>query len=183
MTPEILAAVAALGVVAALIFARRVSGGAGDLSSEQLPVKTVRSFAESEIRAQGFRVDPATVVRIAWIESSNRARSAGAVRFDPSAVGDDGRSLGLMQTQLTTAQDLAGNFGYTTFGFPMRADLFGPQASVYFSAAYLDWLSHYGGQRRSEEWIVRSYNGGPGHRTASTNGYWRLYREAEGILG
>lgn len=181
MTPEILAALAGVGLVAALIFARRVSGGAGDLSSEQLPVKTVRSFAESEIRAQGFRISADMVVRIAWIESSNRARSAGQMRFDPSAVGDGGRSIGLMQTRLTTAQDLALNFGYTTFGVPSRDDLFGPQASIYFGAAYLDWLSHYGGRRRSEEWIVRSYNGGPGNPGLPS--YWPNYNEAKRILG
>lgn len=142
-----------------------------------LPLENVRDLARQAIGIGNFNVPVERLVRIAWIES----------HFDPSAsrwevhIGDT--STGLAQTLLGTARWLAKDMGYTAYGVPSLSDLASPQISLYFGAAYLDWLSRYRGQSRSEEWIVRSYNGGPGHSTAATNNYWNKYRKAVGEVG
>eukprot|EP00899_Mesostigma_viride_P014269 jgi/Mesvir1/22843/Mv25123-RA.2 len=108
---------------------------------------------------------------IAEIESGYRPH---AYRWE-EALGEP--SVGLMQTLLSTARWLATDMGYVAFGVPTLEALMDPWISLYFGAAYLDWLSHYGGRPQSLEFMVRAYNGGPGGATSSaTLAYWRKYQ-------
>lgn len=120
------------------------------------------------------------LVTMAWIESSWR----------PGVTGDDGTSFGLMQVLRTTAQWLAGEMGASLYGRHLSdAELLRPEVSMYLGAAYVAWLSRYRGVPRSEEWIVRGYNGGPGWATASdrslsmTLNHWTKYQRAKVELG
>lgn len=155
------------------ILSRRTLSAEGALAVDQ-----VRALAEGAVASWGFTVDPAMIVRIAWIESGF---NPSAVRYEPG-IGDV--SSGLMQTLVGTARWLASDMGYTAYGVPTMDELLrSPQASIYFGAAYLDYLSRYRGSARGEEWIVRSYNGGPGHGQASTDNYWRKYLAAKERFG
>lgn len=170
-TAAAVAGVLGLGAAIAALSRRTISLGAPLTESE------VRNFAGSIIRNFNLRVDDDQVVRIAWIES---AFDPSALRLEPH-IND--ASAGLMQTLVSTAQWLATDMGYEAFGVPKLANLMSPQTSIYFGSAYLQYLSNYRGRRRSEEWMVRSYNGGPGHSRASTDRYWQRYREAKRELG
>lgn len=126
-----------------------------------------------ETKATYFAKVPIDMLRaIAEIESG---RNPLAVRFEPH-VGD--ASIGLMQTLLGTARWLATDMGATAFGVPDAQDLLDARTSMYFGAAYLDWLFDWNGAKHSEEWIVRSYNGGPGNVSTATDNYWRKYQVA-----
>jgi soluble lytic murein transglycosylase-like protein len=172
MSDRLLLLVGALAGAFALMHKRVLAGQADPIALEH-----VRNLADAAVRHWGFRVPPEMLVRIAWIESHF---DAGAVRPEPR-IGD--ASAGLMQTLLSTARWLAKDMGYTAFGVPTLETLMGPQESLYFGGAYLDYLSRYRGERRSEEWIVRSYNGGPGHSRAATDAYWRKYLAAKAEVG
>jgi soluble lytic murein transglycosylase-like protein len=162
------------GLAATFALLSRRLAVAGDV----LTAATVRAFADSAVSQFGFNVDPRMIVRIASIESSF---SPSAIRYEP-AIGD--ASAGLMQTLVSTARWLATDRGYTAYGVPTLDSLLrSPQESIYFGAAYLNYLSRYAGQARTEEWIVRSYNGGPGNTGAATNNYWRKYQDAKRELG
>lgn len=171
MSDRVAGLVALLAGAFALLHRRVLAGEAGAMTADQ-----VRGFARSIVDSFGFDVAPDMLVRIARIESN----------FDPSAVRPEPQigdaSAGLMQTLVSTARWLA-DMGYDAFGDnPDLARLMQPQASLYFGAAYLDWLVNaYPG--KSEGWIVRSYNGGPGHSKAATDEYWRRYQDAKAELG
>jgi len=123
-----------------------------------------------EVRSKyypGVRIN--MLAAIAEIESD---RNPLAVRFEPM-IGD--ASIGLMQVLLSTAQWLAMDMGARAFGVPSAADLLDPMKSMYFAAAYIHFLQHYRDETHSEEWIVRSYNGGPGNLSSATEEYYRRY--------
>jgi hypothetical protein len=140
-----------------------------------------RVLTEAEIRAlasyvrqnYGFNASEKGLVTIAWIESS----------FRPWVERDEGfdKSTGLMQTLLGTAKDMYAK-GYSHMGAPTHARLKNPLVSMYFGAAYVDWLKkNWPG--RSSEWYARAYNGGPGwERTANgptnTAKYYSKFVEA-----
>jgi hypothetical protein len=89
----------------------------------------------------------ALVVAIAAVESD----------FRPWVVGDDGRSIGMMQMQASTAADL----GYSA------EDLFDWQTAVRAAMAYLKWSYDYLATRLDHaptfsEW-VGAYNAGVGN--------------------
>jgi soluble lytic murein transglycosylase-like protein len=164
----------ALAGAAALMHRRVVAGEATPLSESE-----VRTFAENTVRDfDEIQADPAVMVRIAWIESA----------FDPSALRPEpaiaDASAGLMQTLVTTARWLATDMGFDAFGRDIELKtLMGPQASLYFGGAYLTYLRTYRGQRRGEEFVVRSYNGGPGNFSEATAQYWQRYLEAKERFG
>lgn len=167
-----------LGLGAAFALTRQKAriGADGPMTVDQ-----VRALAEEKVRLTGFNADPRMLVAMAWIESS----------FDPLAVREEPHigdaSAGLMQTLLGTAQWLHDDFPrYRDKGRPQFNDLMDPATSMYFGAAYVDWLSGYAGVLRSEEWIVRAYNGGPGagaQRSSQTKRHYEKYLEARRRFG
>ena len=140
----------------------------------------VRALAR-EARGSFPQLPEALLVSLAWIESS----------FNPTAVRVEPHlgtaSVGLMQTLVTTAQWLHG-FGIFSAERPTFASLTDPRVSMFWGAAYLNWLH---GQRprfapadRQEEFLVRAYNGGPGNwDSAATLNHWRKYLAAKAELG
>lgn len=152
----------------------------GRLFGKALTEAQVRELAAATTQIYFPRVDPNMLVAMAWIESSFRP---DAVRYEPHL--DDG-STGLMQTLVGTAHWLWEQMGARAFGEPTPANLLEPDRSLYFGAAYVNWLRTYGGKPRSEEWIVRAYNGGPGWEksgvTATAN-HWAKYQAARGRFG
>ncbi|MCG8696304.1 MAG: lytic transglycosylase domain-containing protein [Minwuiales bacterium] len=170
-----------LVIVAGLAAAFAIlSRGRRPLNLEQL-----RALSEQTVSRHKFKIDPRMMVRIAWIESGGRQPvnptfNPLAVRFEPK-IGD--ASTGLFQTLVGTAREMAKIRGYRAFGVPEMSDLFDPETSAYFGGAYLDYLRTYAGKSRTEEWIVRSYNGGPGHGTKSTQDYWNKYLQAKAAVG
>lgn len=131
----------------------------------------VLALARGVIDHGGFNVDPDMAAAIAEIESSNNPL---AIRFEPG-IGD--ASVGLMQTLLGTARWLATDMAFVRFGTPTLADLLDPQVSMYFGAAYLHWLRRYRGTLRDDDWVVMSYNGGPGANNRATREYLAKYKK------
>lgn len=109
------------------------------------------------------------VLTIASIESDFNPT---AVRLEPT-ISD--ASAGMMQTLVGTAQWLFDHQGYTAKGRPTFERLFDPEISVYFGAAYLDYLTRK--QRADAEAVrVRMYNAGPGGvRSAAADRYLNRY--------
>lgn len=125
-------------------------------------------------------VDPYMLLAMAKIESN----------FNPTAFRSEPRlndaSRGLVQILMRTAQDIYTRLKARALGEPTAEKLNAPIYSLYMAAAYVNWLRTYGGKGRSEEWIVRAYNGGPGwENTANaksmTLNHWNKYRKARGI--
>jgi len=170
MTRNAVILLAGLAATFALLHKRAVAFG---LTLDQVEVQMLASEIINRYR---FSISPEMVVRIAWIESHF---DASASRYEPHLQD---ASTGLMQTLLSTARWLATDMGYSAY-VPTMADLMDTKTSIYFGAAYLDYLSRYRGKSRSEEWIVRAYNGGPGHSTGATNAYWQKYLKAKGEVG
>lgn len=124
------------------------------------------------------KLDPLMICAIAEIESD---RQPIAYRFEPKL---EEASTGLMQMLQSTAEWLARDMGYTHYTLDWSASmLYRPFVSVYFGAAFLKWISTYEGKPRSEEFIVRSYNGGTKRATSkSTLVYWNKYLAAKQSL-
>ena len=165
----------ALAAAFALTHKKTVEG-----SMKLSPADEVLRLAETTVERHGFNADPKMLRAMAFIESSFNPT---AVRVEPHI---NNASAGLMQTLVGTAQWLARDFvRYRSFGIPNLDDLMQPQVSMYFGAAYVDWLSNYNGARRSEEFIVRAYNGGPGNATGSsqTKRYYEKYLAARERFG
>lgn len=154
-------------------------------SNRQLTKPEVLELARVTVDRFGLRSPVDMLVTMAWIESS----------FRPWVIGDEGRSFGLMQLldeprDRSTAQWLARDLGFNAYGSSLpRSELLRPQVSMYLGAAYVHWLSRYRGIARSEQWIVRAYNGGPGWESASSSSlsntlrHWNRYLAAKAQLG
>jgi len=119
-------------------------------------------LARQVIDRNRLNVDPLMAAAIAMVESSG---NPVALRFEPFVphLGGADYSTGLMQTLTSTAQWLYRDMGYRQMPEPDGASLLDPKISMYFGCAYLDYLQSYRGVARSEEWIVQSYNAGPGN--------------------
>jgi len=143
-----------------------------------LTVQQVRALADQTVGNFFPGIDPRMLVAMAWIESSFRPT---AFRIE---ITIQDASIGLMQTLGGTARWLW-DIGYKGFGErPSDLALADPAVSMYFGAAYVDYLMKYRGGGHSEEWIVRAYNGGPGGATsAATLNHWRKYQEARARYG
>lgn len=87
-------------------------------------------------------IDPAIVISMIKAESN----------FDSSALGDSGRSKGLMQIQEQIHIERMANLGCT--------DLFDPYQNV---TVGVDLLSELIGRGKGVEWALMAYNGGPKH--------------------
>ena len=170
-------AIAILGSLAAalaLLNGRVVARTAGPLTADQ-----VRRLAADTVRRTGFNADPKMLVAMAFIESS----------FNPDALRPEPHindaSAGLMQTLEQTAQWLHDDFPrYRYRERPTLSGLMTPQMSMHFGAAYVDYLARFRGVPRSEEFIVRGYNGGPdGINRSATAHHWRKYLQARERFG
>jgi|GEM_PF-3261200 len=134
-------------------------------SNRPLTKEEVQALAKHVIENYGFKTTVKDLSITAYIESG----------FDPAAYRHERRkdgtiwdtSYGLMQTLIGTANDLY-NKGYKALGMPNRTSLKNPLVSMYFGAAYIDWLKSNWPNKR-EEWYIRAYNGGPGFEK-TTNG-------------
>ncbi|KAG5237312.1 Vacuole, catalytic [Salix suchowensis] len=84
---------------------------------------------------------------------------------------------GIMQILPKTAEWLLRDLGYKAYEVEGNPDiLYRPFVSVYFGAAYIKWLSKFEEEERSEEFVVRAYNGGTAKAThKSTLQYWKRY--------
>lgn len=173
MRPAVAAATVAGLVALTLAFSRQLTTAIG-----RQPESDIRALAQKVTREYFPQVDPAMVVRIAWIESN----------FAPNAFRWEWHladaSVGVMQTLVGTATWLFEQMGATAKGEPTFVSLTDPETSIYFGAAYLNWLRTWRGKPRSEEWIVRAYNGGPGNATSQrTAAYWQKYLAAKERFG
>lgn len=133
------------------------SSGSSSAPARRMTLLEVEELARHSVTAGGYDVDPDMLIAMAWIESA----------FDPRAVGDGGRSRGLMQIQATTAEDITRRLGGRGYSSP--DDLFDPALSMDFAARYVQWLRTWSGVRRSDAWVVQAYNGGPGTAVAGGN--------------
>ena len=86
---------------------------------------------------------------------------------DCRAVGDQGRSIGILQISRGVVEDVNRIRG-THYKWP--DDCFDRRKSIEICVAY---LTHYGGKSKSLEKAARQWVGGPqGHRKAETRDYW-----------
>ena len=86
---------------------------------------------------------------------------------DCRAVGDQGRSIGILQISRGVVEDVNRIRG-THYKWP--DDCFDRRKSIEICVAY---LTHYGGKSKSLEKAARQWVGGPqGHRKAETRAYW-----------
>lgn len=179
-----LLALVALLVAVALLFKDKLQAFAlaGDAPGI-LSVARVKALAEDTMRRYfaAFEGTPLTPLMLRAIAEIESGRDPLAIRAEPH-IND--ASLGLMQTLFSTAEWLARDMGFTAFGETVLVEnLFEPGRSMYYGASYLVWLQSYKGENRSEEFIVRGYNGGPdGVNRTSTEDYWRKYQAAKAEL-
>lgn len=132
----------------------------------------VRNLASQYADDYFLGIDPRMVAAIARVESKMNPK---AYRYEPHI---DDASYGLMQTLLKTAQWMW-DLGNRAFPRPTGKDLYDGRVSIYFGMAYLSYLSRYKKTKRDEEFIVRSYNAGPGRTGSYTDGYWSKYNAAK----
>lgn len=133
--------------------------------SGQLSENEVKALATYVVKTYGFLVGDKTLTAMAYIESSYKPAAVRHERRRDGSIWDS--SYGLMQTLVGTAQDMWSK-GYKAFDFPTSETLTTPLVSMYFGAAYVDWLmKNY--PNHDLEWYVRAYNGGPGWER-TTNG-------------
>lgn len=132
-------------------------------SNVQLTRAQVEALAK-KITAQYFpAVDWRMLVTMAAIESTFMPNAQRKEYNSKGEVRDI--SYGLMQVLISTAEWLYASLGRRSYGPATVANLTKPETSLYYGAAYVNWLRRWNGLARSEEWIVRAYNGGPGWQT------------------
>jgi soluble lytic murein transglycosylase-like protein len=91
---------------------------------------------------------------------------------DCRAIGDQGRSIGILQITEACVADVNRIYG-THYRWPN--DCFDRKSSVEICVAY---LTHYGGKSKSLEKAARQWNGGPkGHRKPETRPYWQRVKQ------
>ncbi|WOL12271.1 hypothetical protein Cni_G21037 [Canna indica] len=132
----------------------------------------MRAVAETVIRQHfNSQIEPDMICAIAEIASG---RQLLAECYDRKTKQS---RIGIMQIAPEIAEWLVRDMGYRKYeveGNP--AMLFKPFVNVYFGAAYIKWLSSCDGKERTEEFVIRAYNGGikkANHK--STVDYFRRY--------
>lgn len=99
-----------------------------------------------------YGVDPNLIKAFIRTESS----------WNPKAIGDDGKSYGLMQVQLTTARETAGNSALTT------AQLMDPTVNILVGTKYVaKQLARYPGNKNA---AFSAYNAGSALYSTSSPG-------------
>lgn len=90
---------------------------------------------------------------------------------NPNAVGDHGRSIGVLQISRTVVRDVNQHTG-SHYRWP--ADCYNHETSIAICSVYLDLYA----KGKSLEAQARVWNGGPsGDKRASTVGYWQRVRK------
>lgn len=144
-----------------------------------LSVDEVRAIAKNVVAVEFPSLDPKMLVAMAWIESSFRPT---AFRLEAHIVD---ASVGLMQVLTSTAQWLW-DIGNRSLGKrPEATDLLDPTIGMYYGAAYLAYLQHYGGSLRDERFMVQAYNVGPAKAATLTGPgpYFEKYLAARKRFG
>jgi soluble lytic murein transglycosylase-like protein len=160
---------AVLGLGALFSGMSRTAVAAGDVLSKA----RIREMAGQVVARYGFETTAGIMANIAMIESSGNPK---ALRYEPYIphLGRSDYSTGLMQVLTSTAEWLARDMGYRAYGLnPTKDSMMDPLVSLYFGGAYLDYLEKYPGGPHSIEWVVQSYNAGPGNSQPT---YLRKYR-------
>ncbi|PON49555.1 Transglycosylase SLT domain [Parasponia andersonii] len=111
------------------------------------------------------------ICAIAELESDRQPLST---RFDRKSKDT---TLGIMQLSPKTVEWLYRELHYQSYDVEGNPELlFRPFVSIYFGAAYLNWLSNFEQQEKSEEFVVRAFKGGTKKAThKSTLPYWQRY--------
>lgn len=155
------------------ILSARVRSRSGASSNHCLSVLEVLELAQDVVR-ESFQgsVDPLTVAAIALIESGGNAKAS---RMEED-LGEARHGLCLML--FSTAKWLM-SLGNIKYQANSATSLQSPKTALYFGAAYLKHLSEINDELQSEEFVVRSYHGGPKSVSQpSTDEYWRKYWQA-----
>lgn len=149
--------------------------------SGPLTQRQVESLAKKVVRYYP-NVDWRMLVTMAYIESTFNA-SAYRNEYNSNGTLRD-TSYGLMQILVgLTGPDIYNRLGARAYGPPTAINLRDPETSLYYGAAYVNWLRTYGGRTRPPEFIVRAYNGGPGYSSSTkglqmTANHWSKYQQA-----
>ncbi len=106
----------------------------------QIKIKAERFKTQIDNSAKTFGIDSRLITAIIAVESM----------FDPNAIGDNGKSFGLMQVQLETAKDM---------GFTGKKELLlDPQINIDYGTKYLKYQKdRYNGY---EKFMIAAYNSG-----------------------
>lgn len=167
-----------LGLLAFLLF-----GGVGVTVAVSNSIPTTYDSLFQKAGAK-YAVPWLMLKRICMIESSiGRAASVKRGLENPYDVEGsksfDGKSWGIMQVTLTTAKDLDPSASVERLN--------NPAYSVDLAAKYLAWLMTRFPRTdsRFEEWVVKSYNQGPGNTAKERAGsgtdyagqYWAKYKK------
>ncbi|XXG74476.1 hypothetical protein AAC387_Pa07g3186 [Persea americana] len=93
-------------------------------------------------------------------------------------VNGVGSCCGIMGIDYPTALWLYNDSGYKAYKVHSVDDLSNPFVSMYFGAAYLNWLSEYGGRKRTLQFTVQAYLGGPENVNLQETGpLWTKYQQ------
>ncbi|XP_058096598.1 uncharacterized protein LOC131242152 isoform X2 [Magnolia sinica] len=95
-------------------------------------------------------------------------------------VNGVGPHSGIMGIEYPLALWLYKDLGYKAYKVTSVEDLSHPFISMYFGAAYLNWLSEYEGRQRTHQFIVQAYLGGGPEKVnlQETGPYWTKFQEA-----
>ncbi|KAL6998873.1 hypothetical protein U1Q18_000040 [Sarracenia purpurea var. burkii] len=94
-------------------------------------------------------------------------------------VNGVGPRPGIMGIDYPTACWLYKDLGYKAYIVDSVDDLTKPFVSMYFGAAYLDWLSQYEGRERDPQFVVQAYLAGPKNVNLQKTGpLWLKFEEA-----
>eukprot|EP00210_Caulerpa_lentillifera_P009132 g8706.t1 len=140
-----------------------------------IPIQDLFILA-SEISEQYFKnsVNPVLLTAIVVIESS------GDPKLKQWKCQYEAWAYGLGQMLFSTANELVQN-GYTAFKLKSEQDLYDSKAALYFTAAYLDYLSKQN-LESSEEFLVKAYHRGPKHAQEASLELWDIYLKASSQL-
>ncbi len=167
----------------------------GALSAGQLSLQETSEIVRWTLASDNFpNVTPLMLGTVIEIESS---RKPFAIRPEPRI---EDFSVGMTQTLTRTARVLHDNLGFNMHPRPAPLNLdypatdtrrvsespakilFDPRASIYYGAAALQDIYWYStSQEKTDEWVIRAYNGGPryGPTSSDTVNHWAKYQIAE----
>lgn len=88
---------------------------------------------------------------------------------------------GILGIDFPTACWLYKDLDYKAYNVESVDDLTNPFASMYFGAAYLNWLSEYEGSERSPQFVIQAYLSGPKNANLDEKSpNWQKFEEALG---